>query len=182
MGRTVRRMAGEPGVLEARLLGILGPWGRRPFCKRAPSPAKSRLLGILTDSCGGLSRKAGFPRPLLQKAGAFRGPRTPQWLREAPPPLIGQNAPYTPPRFVNYKKNRGTTAIRMQSFPLFFPLKVLERWGSGGGKPFSKGFSPPPIPRLLGILGPWGRGPFCKRAPSPKPPSPKTLGEGIAGK
>ncbi len=65
--------------------------------------------------------------------------------------------------------------------PSSFPLKVLERWGPGGGKPFSKGFPPRKIPPRASA-SPWGRGSFCKRAPSPKPPSPKTLGEGTAWK
>ncbi len=56
----------SPFILPILPLKVLEGWGRggrETFCKRFPSPAKSRLLGILTDSCGGFSQETGFLRP-----------------------------------------------------------------------------------------------------------------------
>ncbi len=54
---------------------------------------------------------------------------------------------------------------------LVLPPKVLEGWGSGGGKPFLKGFPPPPEPYIpLKVLERRGLG----EEPSPGKPRKRT--------
>ena len=68
------------------------------------------------------------------------------------------------------------------------PRRLLQKAGEnlGAASPLTHSPSSPAKSRLLGIPPCFrvslGEGPFYKRAPSPKPPSPKTLGERTAGK
>ena len=97
----------------------------------------------------GLFAGIRFPATLNRKGGSLSRPPHPAVWPQAAKPLIGQNAPYTPPRFVNYKKIGERLYSDSSRSPSTLPtllLKVLERWGPGGGNPFSNVFPPPQKP------------------------------------
>ncbi len=91
--------------------------------------AESRLSASLITKGGSLSRP---PRPaVLPQSG-----KTPHRAKRA----VHAAA------FCKLQKIRGTAGFGWRPFPLYSlhpPPKVLEGWGPGGGKPFSKGFPPP---------------------------------------
>ncbi len=105
---------------------VLGDAGR-PSCA-----LRGRRISSSAEDDGGAAPR---PRRLLQKAGENLG---------AASPLTRSNT-----------KNKGTAARFLQPFPFYAPHllpKVLERWGRGGGKPFSKGFPPPQEPSPAGTF------------------------------
>ena len=102
-------------------------WGRGPFCKRVPRRQLPQEPTFLPGNPGECSSPRSTPPALLGALGGFV--------------LCGGRrglCPSAPPPF-----EKGG---RKLSLPIL-PLKVLERWGPGGGNPFSKGFPPPQKPR-----------------------------------
>ncbi len=135
----------SPKVLEG-----WGSGGGEPFSKGSAPPQRPPPRnpdGFLR----GLFAESRLSATSNRKGGSLSRPPHPAVLPQAAKPLIGQNAPFTPPRFVNYKKIGGTAALFLPPFPFY---------------------SPHPFPQSFRRVGARGRGTFLKRFPSPAYLSP----------
>ncbi len=88
----------EAASSESLALGGEGPFAKGPLPRKRPPPRNPH--GFLR----GLFAESRLSATLIPKSGSLSRPPHPTVLPQAAKPLIGQNAPYTPPRFVNYKK------------------------------------------------------------------------------